>query len=148
MPYHLATAPRDISSQPTWTFSTHPRKFFRPSLLNVGIFVGSCRQGNAFRRLTSAGPGWNRRSISRKEHREEPARRRRLQRLCEERTLTKLASEPNETLPLCNGVHTLCDHTQVKRPGQVNHRTHNLQIRATPPHTVDEHVVDLDTLDG
>src|SRR5205823_4868682 len=118
LPYHLATAPRDVSSQPTRTFSTHP------------------------------GPGWNRRSISRKGYREEPARRRRFQRLREERTLPKLASEPNETLPLCDGVDTLGDHTQVKRPGQVDHRAHNLQIRAAPPHTVNEHVVDLDALDG
>src|SRR2546430_16807234 len=30
LPYHLATAPRDVNWQSTWTFSTHPRKFFRP----------------------------------------------------------------------------------------------------------------------
>src|SRR5439155_23823784 len=34
LPYHLATAPRDVNWQSTWTFSTHPRKFFRP-LLNL-----------------------------------------------------------------------------------------------------------------
>jgi len=80
--------------------------------------------------------------------RDERACRRRFQRLCEERTLPKLASEPDETLPLCDGVDTLCDYTQAKRPRQIDHRAHDLQIRATPSHTVDEHVVDLDALDG
>src|SRR5207302_1969482 len=50
--------------------------------------------------------------------------------------------------PLCDGIDTLCDHTQTKRPRQLNHRAHDLQIRAAPSHAVDEHVVHLDALDG